>query len=354
MFVAQRQLPPLIKICLNQSMRWSSVAELAFSASDLAQMRFAVSPMWEVGTSFKLLSSGSAHPVHHRWVEQVRPRVAAAGLGKGWLTELIRPASYVPVFLNPAPAGPSPDLPAELAEILATPVDRVRHDLDRLAAEAGRLGPRLRALHAEPRTHLARLTEEIQAYWELALAPYWARIRAVLDADISYRARQVAERGAGYLAHSFGLHRTRPAHPGHAAGPTAARLPSARHRHPVGVPAGGQGRRYRGSPRSYANPVAGGTGGSGLHHRAGPPHRALASRCLSVPNRDARRRPGQRASRRPFCPLCPHLCRGISPRYCRQLAVARLGEAFVSQHGEQLQFLVAFGARGSGEHEECL
>ena len=31
------------------------LAELAFSASDLAQMRFSVSPMWEAGTSFRLL-----------------------------------------------------------------------------------------------------------------------------------------------------------------------------------------------------------------------------------------------------------------------------------------------------------
>jgi DNA-binding transcriptional ArsR family regulator len=188
----------VIKICLNH-IGVIILAGLAFSASDLAQMRFAVSPMWEIGTSFKLLSWGSAHPVHQRWIEQVWPRVAAAGLGKGWLAELIRPASYVPDFLNPAPAGPSPELPAELDEILAAPVDRVRYDLDRLAAEAGHLGPRLRALHADPSTHLVRLTEEIRTYWELALAPYWARIRAVLDADIFYRARQVAERGAGYL-----------------------------------------------------------------------------------------------------------------------------------------------------------
>ena len=65
-------------------------AELTFSAGDLAQMRFAVSPMWEVVTSFRALGAGSAHAVHGRWVEQVRPRVAAAGLDRGWLAELIR------------------------------------------------------------------------------------------------------------------------------------------------------------------------------------------------------------------------------------------------------------------------
>ncbi|MEW2136299.1 ArsR family transcriptional regulator [Streptomyces sp. NPDC005409] len=180
------------------------LAELAFSTSDLAQMRFAVSPMWEVGPSFRLLASGAAHPVHRPWIEQVRPRVADAGLDRGLLAELIPPSGYVPDFLNPAPAGPAPTLAEELAGILAAPALRVRRDLDRLGDEQGGLGPRARALYAEPRARLDRVAQEIGAYWELALAPYWARLRAVLDADVFHRARQVAEQGPAHLFN--GLH----------------------------------------------------------------------------------------------------------------------------------------------------
>ncbi|WP_371503502.1 winged helix-turn-helix domain-containing protein [Kitasatospora sp. NBC_00374] len=183
-------------------------AELSFSAGDLAQMRFAASPMWEVVTGFGLVVAGSAHPVHRPWTEQVRPRVVAAGLDRGWLAELIAPSRYVPDFLNPAPAGPAPSLEMELASIAATPVDRVRRDLDHLRHHRGELGPRLRTLYAEPhalprpaagKSPMARLTEEIETYWQVAVAPYWARIRAVLDADVFHRARQVAEHGAGHL-----------------------------------------------------------------------------------------------------------------------------------------------------------
>jgi DNA-binding transcriptional ArsR family regulator len=172
------------------------LAELAFSASDLAQMRFAVSPMWQVVTSVRLLVN-PASPAHRPWVRQVRPRLEAAGLDRGWLAELIPPSGFWPYFLNPAPDGPAPALSAELAAVQDADVDRVRHDLDHLEHHQGRLGPRLKALRDDPRARLARVTREVETYWELALAPYWARIRAVLDADVFHRARQVAEHGAG-------------------------------------------------------------------------------------------------------------------------------------------------------------
>ncbi|MFI9721948.1 DUF5937 family protein [Streptomyces sp. NPDC052396] len=155
--------------------------------------------MWEVGAAFRLLASGRPDPVHRRWIGQVRPRIAAAGLDQGWLAELIPPSGYVPDFLNPAPSGPAPAPAVELAAILATPEDRVCADLGHLARHRGPLSPRLRSLYADPRARLPRVAEEIETFWELALAPYWARIRAVLDAEVFRRARQVAEYGAGSL-----------------------------------------------------------------------------------------------------------------------------------------------------------
>ncbi|MEV3993509.1 DUF5937 family protein [Streptomyces sp. NPDC049837] len=162
-------------------------------------MRFAVSPMWEVVSGFRLLRSGSAHPVHLPWTRQVRPRIAAAGLEGGWLSELVPVSGYAPDFLNPAPKGPGPALAEELAAITATPADRVRHDLDHLRYHQGRLGPRLQALYAQPHARLGQVAQEIETYWNLALAPYWARVQGVLDADVFHRTRQFAEHGAAHL-----------------------------------------------------------------------------------------------------------------------------------------------------------
>ncbi|MGK5629134.1 DUF5937 family protein [Streptomyces sp. URMC 123] len=219
------------------------LAELAFSVSDLAQMRFAVSPMWEVGPSFRLLCSGRAHPVHRTWADQVRPRLAAAGLDRGWLAELIPPEGYVPDFLNPAPAGPAPTLAEELDRIRVAPADRIRRDLDRLRHEQGRLGPRARALYAEPEARAVRLVEEIETYWELALAPYWARVRAVLEADVLHRARQVAEHGAGRLFNAL--------HPSVSWDDNALRL--ARRGHPLSRGTAGAGLLL--IPSAFTGPV---------------------------------------------------------------------------------------------------
>ncbi|GAA2123358.1 DUF5937 family protein [Kitasatospora saccharophila] len=180
------------------------MAELLFPARDVARVRFAVSPMWQLTTGHRLSASGTADRVHRSWLAQVRPRTAAAGLDRGWLAELLPPDSgYVPDFLNPAPAGPAPTLAEELAAIAATPAERIRADLDHLRHHRGGAGPRARALHADPAARLPHLLREAERYWELALAPYWPRIRALLEADVFHRARQAARHGTDRLLNTL-------------------------------------------------------------------------------------------------------------------------------------------------------
>lgn len=180
--------------------------ELSFTATDLAQTRFAVSPMWEVVTSFRLLREESDPPLHRRWARQVRPRLLAAGLDRGWLAALIPGTGYLADFLNPTPAGPFGELPAELAAIRRTPAAQVGADLDVLVAKTPSPAPRLRLLREEPEAALEKVTAEIETYWELALGPYWPRICQLLEADVFHRARQVAEHGSAHVLNE--LHET--------------------------------------------------------------------------------------------------------------------------------------------------
>ncbi|MEU4065965.1 DUF5937 family protein [Streptomyces wedmorensis] len=78
----------------------------------------------------------------------------------------------------------------------------MRNDLDVLGredtgdGERRGAGARSRVLWEAPEAALRKVADEIEAYWEIALAPYWARIQKVLEADVFHRARQVAEHGS--------------------------------------------------------------------------------------------------------------------------------------------------------------
>jgi hypothetical protein len=66
----------------------------------------------------------------------------------------------------------------------------------------GRRAPhsaRLEQLRDDPRRGLAKLAELIEAYWEIVLAPYWPRMRSLLEGDVLHRARLLAEGGADQL-----------------------------------------------------------------------------------------------------------------------------------------------------------
>ncbi|MGW6913384.1 DUF5937 family protein [Kitasatospora sp. NPDC054939] len=170
-------------------------AELAFSTDDLARARFAVSPMWEVVTGIRALVGDPVPALHRRWAAEVRPRLAAAGLDRGLLFALIPPEGHLPDLLTPAPASAAPRLADELAAIRATGAEQLARDLALLPP----VPARLRHLTGDHRRTTARLAEEAEQYWELALAPYWSRIRTVLEADVRHRALQLAEHGAARL-----------------------------------------------------------------------------------------------------------------------------------------------------------
>jgi hypothetical protein len=184
--------------------RRTVVVAIGLSASAVARIRFAVSCLWEVIASVRVLRHPSAHAVHLPWVAKVRPQLADAGLvgaDRGLLWRLV-PAEprYLPDFLTPLPDGLTPDLDTELADLRATPPDVVRAHLD--LYEDAHTGP-VKDLYDDPEPGLRRLADEITAYWNLALAPDWPRIRTLLNAEVHARARLLAENGAAVLLDSL-------------------------------------------------------------------------------------------------------------------------------------------------------
>jgi DNA-binding transcriptional ArsR family regulator len=167
--------------------------ELVLAHTDLARVRFAHSPIRELVTSLLVLQDPHRRAMHGRWLAAVRPRLG--GLRLELLTALA-PAGgpYLPQFLLPAVSKPWPELAEELEAIAASPADLVRTELDQ--AYQGRTLPAvLRPLYEDPAARLPEVVQELQRYWQAAIAPVWPRVRAACAADLTWRMEQFASGG---------------------------------------------------------------------------------------------------------------------------------------------------------------
>lgn len=171
--------------------------ELEFTAADLARTRFALSPLWEVVASVRVLKRPAEHPLLRPWSEFAAPALAASGADWELLSALVPvPTRRLPGFVCPPPSTPVPDLGVELATLRATAPQEVRAGVELLP---GPPTAALAALHEHPERELGRLADGIAHYWEVALAPHWPRIRSLLEADVLHRAARLAEGGTQRL-----------------------------------------------------------------------------------------------------------------------------------------------------------
>ncbi|MEU6236985.1 DUF5937 family protein [Kitasatospora sp. NPDC047058] len=177
--------------------RETPMLDLEFTTRDMARTRFAISPLWEVVAAVRVLKRPAEHPLHLPWSGPVRERLATARLDWGLLADLVpAPPRTIPVFVAPPPTTSVPDLALELDGLRATAPGLVRAALHGPRAPSS---DRVAALQADPVRELAALADTVEAFWELALAPYWPRLRALLEGDVLHRARLLARGGAQEL-----------------------------------------------------------------------------------------------------------------------------------------------------------
>jgi DNA-binding transcriptional ArsR family regulator len=165
---------------------------------ELARTRFAISPLSETLSGLQLLGSRDHRDSNLRWIRWARDTLAdrPLQLPRTWPLIVSDRPSW-PEFLFPAPTDAETTIEESLAALRRTTARQVRASLRRV------FGDGLPAAAAELATHpsagLAAITAELQQAHDQLIAPHWARIRAVLDADIAYRAKQLAAGGADQL-----------------------------------------------------------------------------------------------------------------------------------------------------------
>jgi DNA-binding transcriptional ArsR family regulator len=172
-----------------------------FGRDDLLRTRFAISPLFELAASVRVLRDPGAHSVHLPWVRLARARLA--GLDYSLLDALHPDGPYSPDFVAPPPGTPLPDVEEELARVRTTEPERARLELG-WTFEGAEPPAVVRPLLDDPAAALPALADLMAEYWERAIAPWWDAIRAVLEADIRQRARNLA--GGGALELFAGLH----------------------------------------------------------------------------------------------------------------------------------------------------
>jgi DNA-binding transcriptional ArsR family regulator len=165
---------------------------------DLAHIGLAsaADPLWELASSLRLLGSPGTSGTFHKWRDWAMTRLPESTRVLEWLYVQ---GGAVPGFLLPAGRH---DLAAGLAAVGGTSPERIRADLRWLPLDPGLPGW-ARALANGDRSALVPLVQAIADYFQAAVAPHWAAVRARVDADRELRTRALLDGGAVALLASL-------------------------------------------------------------------------------------------------------------------------------------------------------
>lgn len=155
--------------------------------TDLAATRFATSPLIETVLAVQLLGKPDSSPVSRTWLRWARAQLDQQPLRVPRLWPLLTSRPRWPEWLAPAPRVRNPGIEDELTVVRQTPPASIERSLRRIYGE-GHQPASVTELLEDPERALEEITAELLDSHDRLIAPHWERMRAVLDADIAYRA----------------------------------------------------------------------------------------------------------------------------------------------------------------------
>ncbi|MFF9621344.1 DUF5937 family protein [Streptomyces griseosporeus] len=172
---------------------------MLFGDEDLLRCRFALSPLWETQEAVRTLGRPDRLGYHAAWLRRIRD--AARTLELAPLRLLMPRRGHNPDFLGPPPIGPAASFEEEIAAVRAADPVAARDDMARALADTpGALeSPLGRRLLADPARAVRELADLVEAAWHALVEPDWPRLRALLEADVAFHSRRLAEVGLGRL-----------------------------------------------------------------------------------------------------------------------------------------------------------
>jgi DNA-binding transcriptional ArsR family regulator len=176
------------------------VVTFVFSIDAVLHCRFGISPLGEVVRAALAIAGSVQDTSHYRWLRQRRDVVQHLYRDHdlSLLLALLADPGYVPGFLTAPPSSLVEDIDEELNRVRQTPAREARAEIEQ--ALTGRpLDDRITQV-LRSGDAVVRLADALTATWRLLLEPSWPTVRELLERDVAYRARRLAEGG---LAHLF-------------------------------------------------------------------------------------------------------------------------------------------------------
>ncbi|MFD5101171.1 ArsR/SmtB family transcription factor [Streptomyces albidochromogenes] len=175
------------------------VYRLHFGEADLLRCRFAVSPLWETQEAVRTLARPERHGYQLPWLRRIRRAAAGLDLAPLWL--LMPQRGHTPDCLGPPPIGPAATFEEEIAAVRAADPAAARDDIAQsLACTPGASDSVTgRAMLDDPGRTVRDMAALLERAWRALVEPDWPRLRALLEADVAFHSRRLAEVGLGGL-----------------------------------------------------------------------------------------------------------------------------------------------------------
>jgi DNA-binding transcriptional ArsR family regulator len=163
--------------------------EFRLSLTALGHTRFGYSPLGEVAASLRALNNQHAQALLRPWRREVGPALERMDLT---LLSAVAPHGFnSPDFLYAWSTDPGVTIEDQLDALLDVPDETVAEQLrDTWDGDPPPvLDPLLNGRGRQA------LCDGLAAYWQVAVRPYWSRIRSAVDDDIAYRANRLLADG---------------------------------------------------------------------------------------------------------------------------------------------------------------
>ncbi len=174
--------------------------ELKLHNDAFKQIRFTISPCFELVMAFRSFLRSSNKGYFSNWIKKAEENILTTDFP--YLSALVRKNGYIPDFLTPL--NNSTILTVEIDNILMTKKNLVMKDIEKVSKHYGLEEAIYAQFTASHKSALKLITNEMTRFWGKTLLTYWGKCKSFLESDILYRSQLMAKKGVEAVFDNIG------------------------------------------------------------------------------------------------------------------------------------------------------